>query len=189
MTAVVGIGLLFSLCGCRRDKIRTHRVRKPAAVSGPALTGQALADDLTWTVPADWNEMSAADSSLRAASYRIGAGESAVRVTVTALRGAAGGVDANVNRWRRQLNLPAVSGQQLRPATWSVRTPVGVATVVDVGGPAAPAAGQGILAAILPAGNRTWFIKIAAPQQWIASRGKEVLAAFLKTFRRRRAAP
>jgi hypothetical protein len=62
------------------------------------------AGDVVWTTPDGWEEQ--VGSGMRIASFRPqGAGDKAL-VTLIALGPGAGGLEANVTRWRRQVGLP-----------------------------------------------------------------------------------
>ena len=57
----------------------------------------------TWNVPSNW--VIGKESSMRLASYTIAYDNLFADVSVTNFSGDGGGVEQNVNRWRRQLNL------------------------------------------------------------------------------------
>ncbi|GEM_PF-594248 len=62
------------------------------------------ASDVTWTTPDGWEEQPG--SGMRLAAFRpAGAGDRAL-VTLIPMGPGAGGLDANVTRWRRQVGLP-----------------------------------------------------------------------------------
>lgn len=78
----------------------THGAAAPAEPSsGPA-----------WTTPAGWTELPS--STMRAANFRP-AGDTRAECYLTLLGGDAGGLAANVNRWRAQLSLPPLAPQEL----------------------------------------------------------------------------
>jgi hypothetical protein len=149
------------LHGCNDEEIRTYRVagdEPPAAAiadpaarnhAEPALAGGSGA--LRWEVPGGWQV--GTPGEFQTALYVLPGG---AKVAVSSLPGDAGGEAANVNRWRRQIGLPAVE---------------------DVGGESLAAEGAGIsakwfelkgetdsiLAAILSLPDATWFFKLTAP--------------------------
>src|SRR5262245_25745365 len=92
---------LLLASGCRRDDITVQRVPKesgmPSSLPAPAATRSGI----RWIAPAGWTEQPA--SGMRAASFRVPAGEEFIEVSVVPLGGEAGGELANVNRWRGQL--------------------------------------------------------------------------------------
>lgn len=74
---------------------------KAARPSGPA--------SLHWTTPAGWSELPA--TAMRVANFRVG-GDANAECYLTTLAGSGGGLDANVNRWRKQMGqTPLSSGE------------------------------------------------------------------------------
>jgi hypothetical protein len=65
---------------------------------------------LTWTTPAGWTEMT--PTAMRAASFRV-AGDERAECYLTLLGGDAGGLGANVDRWRKQMSLSPSTPQEL----------------------------------------------------------------------------
>ena len=63
---------------------------------------------LSWESPPGWEERPS--SSMRLANYSVGAG---AECYLTILPGAGGGVVGNVNRWREQIGLEAVSAEEV----------------------------------------------------------------------------
>jgi hypothetical protein len=70
----------------------------------------ASSSGLRWTTPPGWIEKSA--TSLRAANFKLADDERA-ECYLTLLSGEAGGLAANVNRWRTQMSLGAMSAEEL----------------------------------------------------------------------------
>jgi hypothetical protein len=106
--------------------------------------------EVKWTLPQGWKEE--AGTGDRQATLRLGGPEPQLEVTVVQLQGTAGGVLANVNRWRGQLGLAALSESDL--ARQAVTLDLGgiQATVVDLEGPLKPATGRP-MAASAPSGD------------------------------------
>lgn len=98
-----------------------------------SLTGPADRP-LAWKLPAGW-EIEKADRPNRYATIRIGA-KDALELTITKLgrEGQAASLLTNINRWRNQLALPAVTQEELRNETKVVKTEAGDITVVDFTG-------------------------------------------------------
>lgn len=112
--------MLFSLAllpltfgGCSDEpSVQKYKVSKTPlpSHSGPDLTSSSAGEvvdtglSFTWVVPAGWESGKA--SSMRLASYNIplSTGETG-DFSLVRLGGAAGGVLANINRWRGQIGL------------------------------------------------------------------------------------
>ena len=155
---LLACGVLLA-AGCRQEEI-TH-VRVPRQVSSPAPG--ATARVLRWSVPAGWTELPGSGS--RAATLRP-PGEGPVEVSILVLPGAAGGELANVNRWREQLGLAPLDAAALAKARAVVSSPAGPVSVFDLAAPGTEA--RRIVGALLPAGDRTWFLKLAGPSEAVA---------------------
>jgi hypothetical protein len=112
-------------------------------------------------VPDGWRRVDV--SPLTLARFEIGP-ERRVIVTVTGLRGDGGGLVANINRWRSQLDLKPLSDDDARKSARSVHVDGFDATAVDIerlpmdGKPA-----QRILAVIVKHGGSTWFFRLSGP--------------------------
>ncbi|MGD1086159.1 MAG: hypothetical protein ABSA47_15600 [Verrucomicrobiota bacterium] len=112
-----------------------------------------------WEVPSNWTETPAGPMVVKSFSVSGDAGQKA-NVSISVFGGGAGGILANVNRWRGQINLPAIEEAAL-PASTEPLDVAGVkATLVDFTG--ADKAGQPsrLLAAIVAHGDETWFYKL-----------------------------
>lgn len=92
----------------------------------------------TWTVPEGWIEAGSDSSQLRYATFKLGQRENAPELTVIPLP-TSENVDeayilANINRWRNQLNLPALTPGELAANTVSREIGGEPATVVNMVG-------------------------------------------------------
>ena len=83
--------------------------------------------------PPHWKKQPA--TSMRQASYRIeGAEGASVDISLVILRGAAGGILDNVNRWRGQLGQPPIDEAVLKQTSKSLTTPVGEGVAIEIEG-------------------------------------------------------
>ncbi len=83
----------------------------PSAHGMPDVSGSATKPSgFAWTTPAGWTEKPA--SSMRVANFNPG-GDERCECYLTMLSGDAGGLGANVNRWRTQLGLGPLGARQL----------------------------------------------------------------------------
>jgi hypothetical protein len=126
---------------------------------------------LKYETPRGWQTAPAGQIS--SAAFQVEDGQQRVEVTATALGGAAGGLLANVNRWRGQVGLPPaasvrdIGGEEMVIADQP-------ATYVRLEGPG----GQTILAAVVVSGERSWFFKLAGNQD-LALREEDRFRQFL----------
>jgi hypothetical protein len=118
------------------------------------------ADAPKWKVPANWQEK--APGPMITALYAVTGENGAADVSISKFPGDVGGMLANVNRWRGQLGLPAVSEQELGNAAQMVE--IGGkkdAYEVDIKGVNARSGKPARLVAIaVPRENETWFYKL-----------------------------
>ncbi len=97
----------------------------------------ATGETIAWALPEGWRREEG--SALRYATLRLGPGQEAPELSVTPLGLQSGTVLQNVNRWRDQMGLPALSESELG-AVAKARTVGGAAaTRVDMETPAAQA--------------------------------------------------
>jgi hypothetical protein len=179
--AVLGIGLGLALGSCSESDIRTYRAPKdpgiaasPATLARPAAVEVApSAPELVWQAPAGWR--SQPGDSVRRASFTIGSGPGAAQIAITVFPGDAGGVLANVDRWRGQAGLPPVTAAGLANVT-ALREGVGLHfTVVDTAG-----GSRRLVAAMTSWQGATWFFKLTGGEEAV-DRAKPDFLAFLGT--------
>jgi hypothetical protein len=150
------------------------------AQSAPAASsGQ---DKPVWQVPSGWQE--APGGQFLVAKYLIkGSGDAQAAVNVSMSAGDGGGLLANLNRWRGQLGLKAVSEADLANQVQSLDVSGAKATLAEVSG-TDPRTGQKsrLLAAIVPQGQQTWFYKLMGNEQ-VVEQQKEAFTKFVQTAR------
>ena len=102
--------------------------------------------------------------------------------SVIAFPGQAGGILANVNRWRDQLGLAPIDEETLAEESKTVRLRAlgGEISVFDlVSKSGAP---RGTVGAILTTADKTWFFKLTGPADPVRA-GKREFIEFLKSLR------
>jgi len=146
----------------------------------PGMEDQAAAIETPdWTVPAGWEELP--PTSIRKGNFRITDGAKVAEITVTAFPGDAGGLEANVNRWRQQIGLPAASGAALERSIGPMEVdgqPAYYIDLLNIETPDAPS----ILGAVVPRGSQTWFVKMVGDTSVLAGQ-PPALKAFLGSIR------
>ncbi|MHC4991093.1 MAG: hypothetical protein ACYTGC_08950 [Planctomycetota bacterium] len=171
-TAWILFAILGVLPGCERDQVSSYSVPKePAPAAAPAAqAGQmpdtlppprAVSGDLAWDLPEGWRT-SPNTSSMRFATLGAGSDETTIEIAISRLGGAAGGVAANINRWRGQIGLPPLGDQELIASTESFEAQGAQVVMVDLQGPGEGPEAPRMLAAIIPSAGETWFIKVTA---------------------------
>ncbi|HEX8312986.1 MAG TPA: hypothetical protein VF614_16800 [Chthoniobacteraceae bacterium] len=186
--------ILFAAAGltaCERDEIRAYQAPKdePSPLAKDTPGGNTNAGDNhehteppKWTKPESWTEQPA--SGMRAGSFLSAAkdGERA-DISVITFSGPAGGMLANVNRWRGQIALPETDEAGLK----SMLQPINVAgeqgVLLDMAGeqpPAGKTKPQRTIAAILEHAGSSWFFKMTGEDSVVAAE-KAAFIAFLQS--------
>ncbi len=139
--------------------------------SAPA--GEIDARLAKWTPPSHWKAETQSGGIL-AAAYAATNSEGGARATVTSLLGDGGGLKANINRWRDQLGLAALTDRSGPP----VSSIGGGTTLVDL----TNAAGTDrMISVIVPAGQSTWFFKLRGSVKGVEAE-KEAFVKFVKAM-------
>jgi hypothetical protein len=135
---------------------------------------------LKYTLPNGWEEGGelVKGGIPRIAVFQVKDGGKSAEVAVTI---AGGDVRANIDRWRGQVGLGPASDEQFEKETSALKIDGNPALYVDLsreGKPDQP----GILGAVLPRGQETWFFKMVGPAD-LVGRNKPAFEAFLKSVR------
>ncbi len=168
--AVILVSVALSGCKDRDGEVKTYRTDKaspapPAVQVDPipqpsaAMPPPQQTGPFVWDLPEGW--IAQPGSGMRLATFLIPTGKTQVECTVIPLSGPAGGVDDNVTRWRRQLGLPPIDAAAVQSSALKAEGELGEFQYFKLVNDAQP--DKAFLAAILPAGARTLFIKIDAP--------------------------
>ena len=97
--------IIIFLFSCNKDNyIRTYKLPKVnKTVQNLTSTSKEHSIPFKWIVPDTWQV--GQESSMRLASYSVYYDGEYADISITNFSGDGGGLLANVNRWRRQLNL------------------------------------------------------------------------------------
>ena len=159
------------------ESYRAAKEDSPAAA--PAAPSQAAGPrDLSWDAPAGWTRLPV--SGMRVASFGVGG---RAELSVVALPGEAGGVLANVNRWRGQLGLAGVDQGGLDAQTRRIASGAGELLFFDIRGKAQADGTSRLAVAVLSTAEQTWFFKLAGPDEAVA-RALASFQVFLRSLRR-----
>jgi hypothetical protein len=177
ITLIVFAGIVIS---CSDDRVRVYDIPKEEAVeqpfASPAPTMAPPASsgaELQWDVPSGWED--AGEKPMRLASYQTGEGE--VDISVVRLGGNAGGLAANVNRWRGQVGLePETEAKIVEQSTTLALEGIEVTSIELIGPESAT------LVAIAPHQGQSWFFKLTGPRQRVENE-REQFESWLKSIR------
>jgi hypothetical protein len=155
-------------------------------LTGPSLSARprpsspapaAAVKPLTYDVPPGWTELPVQPGGFRVAAFRVTQGSHSADVTVIPFPGPAGGLVLNVNRWRKELDVPDVTEDQIKKDAKSIDAGGVTGTYVDLSGK-----GERTLGVILPRSDRTWFIKFRGPAALVGQQQAN-FEAFVRSVR------
>lgn len=120
-----------------------------------------------YSLPDEWVK-SAGSKPPTIFSFTLRKDDQLAKLTVTAMRGEAGGVVRNVERWRDEAKLPRIPDEEILKTTKKIEVDGRPAHYVDLSNPDAPGATR-IVAVILIQDDFSWFFKMFGPNQLIES--------------------
>jgi hypothetical protein len=195
LLSCIAAGSLLSFTGCGRDDVRTYRVPKETApqlaaadlpsghpdISGASQPSARSAPEIAAKVPADWQE--APLGEMRVASYHVkGKDGKMADVSVIPLPGGAGRDIDNVNRWRGQVGLAAVSEGELAKLGESVQVGGQEGKLYEMAGQNAGSGDKNrMIAAIVRRPDAAWFFKMVGDDALVAEQ-KSAFVDYLKSF-------
>lgn len=189
---VVGVGCLVAgllvTGGCGREAVRTYTAPKESAASADphaglgGLGGGSMAPELRWSLPTGWEEFP--PKQMRVGNFAVkGDGGATAEISIIPLPGAAGGDVENVNRWRGQVGLAAVSPEEVAKSAEKASVAGEAAQLFDLAGtPAGSSNVVRMLAAIQHRQGTAWFFKMLGDDKLVASQ-KETFRKFLADIR------
>ena len=157
-TYLVSILLLLYL-GCeKKDTPRVYRLSKDPIQNTYEKSSDLIEEkeSFIWNVPKHWVPKD--KGSLRLASYQIPVLDYFADLSVTKFGGDAGGIKANVNRWRKQLNLSPETLEEIQSKGVKGICPLGEYTVYKLINN--NNARSAFLCMILSVDNSTIFVKL-----------------------------
>ena len=119
---------------------------------------------LSWSLPETWAPSDG--HSLRLASFNVPYSKGVGDLSIVSLSGESGGLVANVNRWRRQIDLDPIDEQEILASAVNGESRIGPFRLFRLVNDANKE--KAILAAVLPIRSKTFFIKLTASQQGIS---------------------
>lgn len=136
---------------------------------------------LTWKAPETWTAKPLGPT--RKGSFSLpGVDGATADLSITSFPGEAGGMTANLNRWRQQLKLPQLSPAELASSSSTIATGGLRFTVVDYVGTATDGGPTRLVGAVLPLENETYFFKLTGPDA-VVTQHKAAFLDFLKTVK------
>jgi hypothetical protein len=176
-----GMAWFFKMTGdsefvAQEKPIFVEFLRSVRFVTGETAVAPPSAGTPQWEAPADWKEASA--GQFLVAKYTIaGADNAEAAVNISSSAGDGGGLAANVNRWRKQLGLSELTGDELAKSLTPVSDQV---TLVEMKGTDARS-GQpaSLVGAIVLQPEQAWFYKLMGDAAVVAAQ-KDAFTKFVQ---------
>ncbi len=157
------------------------------SMAGATLPSTAVSSGnaLLWSAPSGWTEKPLGPVRKGSFALRAAGVEGEADLSITAFPGDVGGLLANLNRWRGELQLAPLTQADLPTAstTAPAADPALRFIVVDFSGTPGGSATR-TLGAILPIGSDTYFFKLKGPEAVVAAQ-KDNFLGFLATVKTR----
>lgn len=150
----------------------------PPAAHAPSKPARpAERSPVEYQAPPNWHE-EPDPKGIRPIYFRVGSGESAAEAAIMM---AGGDTLANVNRWRGQVGLTPIDAQGLQKEGRAVTIDGRPSLAFDLAGPEGNRR-QRLLAAIVPAGDGSWFVTLRGPYA-VVTDNRDSFDVFLKSIR------
>lgn len=147
---------------------------RPQVASNAPKRATAAGAKPAWDIPPHWKEVEPTEMLL--AKFLVtGKADEKAEVTVSVFPGDVGGPHANINRWRRQLELPELDEQGTKGLVQRLEGGTPESMLVDMSGKTTR-----LIAAIVPAGSQTWFYKLMGSPA-VAEAEKAALVRFIQS--------
>lgn len=187
-----GLALLMLLVACdgNENAIRTYEVAKSTQHHGstlltPSSTTESNQGNMVsplslvqWTMPQAWHQ-EPSNRQMILAVFHVDQTHT-LEVQVSAISGDAGGVLANVNRWRNQLDLPPITDPELGDHVEIINTQGSFGGVVDVTN---PQTNKRTIATVIQGGaGMSWFVKASGDAEPVGKQ-KQAIITFTESFR------
>jgi hypothetical protein len=149
------------------------RAAIPAMVIKTQSTGKPQ-----WEVPSHWTEEPVTQMLL--AKFAVSDEGARADITVSSFPGDVGGLLANVNRWRRQVNLPALDETQLANAVKTIKVQSDEGTLVELGNPDGKS--PSLIGVVAPHNGQTWSFKMFGDAKLVAHE-KDTFVKFVQNVK------
>jgi hypothetical protein len=145
--------------------------RQPGVRSGVATGSANEAGEPTYLVPAGWKALGA--GAMRKAGFQVTDGGQKAEITIST---AGGELLANVNRWRGQVMLEPIDGDQLQDAAQHIELGDAGGAYFQLVGPQ-----RTILGVVARVRGQFWFVKLAGDNE-LAEHERERFEQFVKSI-------
>lgn len=131
-----------------------------------------------YTQPKEWTK--APNTVFSILAFQVAEADQKAIITVTPLAGPAGGMSANVNRWRaNDLGLPPVGQDEALKGVEAIEVDGTGGQYLDLTN---PNTGKRMLVVVVKRASVTWFIKMVGPSELVGKQ-KDAFMAFVKSLK------
>ena len=169
--------ILFS--SCENDDIpRVYKLKKPITLNSEEKNIAIHDEKISWDIPSDWEEIQGNSFSL--AIFKILNASDYSEISITKFPGDAGGIENNVNRWRRQVGLPSEKIEKIISDADFNSNSIGKFSMHKIINEKAPE--SAFLCMIMPLESSTVFVKLQSTMNGVEELKKEFYR-FCSSFR------
>ena len=157
----------FIICACDENKhVKSYRLPKTNFNVSENQVPKDIPKNVKgigWDLPQAW--VPSDGHSMRLASFDVPYSNGVGDLSIVSLSGESGGLVANVNRWRRQIDLESIDEEEILASAVNGNSRMGPFRLFRLVNDSNKV--KAILAAVLPSGGKTFFIKLTASEQGI----------------------
>jgi hypothetical protein len=188
---MVGFLLACSLASCApQDRPQRSKVpREPVAESAPAAPDKMPAvvtdtvggkSSLQYDAPESWVPVES--GGMRRAAFQVIEGERQVEISVTEVPGSVEDLLLNVNRWRRQVQLGAITEAELEKTVSRIQVAGMPGHYVELLGAEDASQRQAVVRVLAGRDGRTWMFSLTGDAD-LAMREKARFQGFIRSAR------
>jgi len=149
--------ILLLLVGCDNNYIETYRVSKTTPAAKNTQIKSTFQNNLKWDTPKGWIQSSR--SKMRLASFNVPYSNGYGDLSIILLSGDGGGVEANINRWRGQINLEPQILSDINEITEKRKNEIGEYQIFEIINNQNK--DKAFICAIIPSTDSTIFVKLS----------------------------
>ena len=172
--------LTILFLSCENDNIpRVYKLKKSLNINNAQDKNSATHDEeISWDIPSDWEEIQGNSFSL--AIYKILNTTDYSEISITQFPDDAGGIENNVNRWRRQVDLPSEKIERIISDADFNSNSIGKFSMHEIINKKSPE--LAFLCMIMPLKNSTVFVKLKSTIDGVGEL-KKTFYKFCSSFR------
>ena len=175
---ILSLLLLFIWASCDDNRHIRHYQIKKGKTPKKSIQQTSVPFTINWTPPSNW--ISSKGSSMRIGSFDVPYSNGKGDLSVIKLGGIAGGLAANINRWRGQLNLDSHSQDEIQKYIQNGKSQLGQFQWFTIINPENKE--TAFLASIFQTETHTIFVKLSATTDGISQLESQFLD-FCKSFK------